>query len=171
MGRPKEWLTRIEQILRALEQGPDACGREQIEAIFGVSRAQAKRILVDAGAERRAGKVEIPLPRLYAWVRGRQAEAEQEKDRVAKVKERLAVARTELKARSIRIETHPADEWARLRELPVTFCDGVMSLRYDGTKEDLLRQTYRLMKAIQNDYDAFCALVESGGGIPKELVH
>ncbi len=174
MARPKPWISRVLDILAALEADTkERYRRTDVEQLFRISADPARELMQLAGAKSQQG-VETTVDRrsLLDYVKySREAqEAIQEQARRAAMAKKLKPSMEEQDLRRIEIPTlRPgAYEWAMLQDLPTSIQiaspsqDAPGRLTIDFRDEvDLLEQLYALAKAVRNDESRFLRAVQA----------
>jgi len=161
-ARPR-WLLTIPDAIAQLE-GLDRAllTRRDLEQLFGVSKAQATRLMRVFGAERTGNARTLARPHLLRQLRARQQGAAF----AAEVARRDHLVATLRRARitGIRIPVPSAVLGVRLAGLPagVTVAPGRIEVQFTGAREAVAR-LFALAQALTNDYERFETIVSGGG--------
>lgn len=158
------WLHRVPEILAALEEpsAPVILDRPAVEALFGVRRRQAIRILGACGGYR-VGKTYVAgRKQVAAFVRryrasGAVAFAVERKERIL---EEVNEARRNAAARRVSIPVTPALESPAFARLPggIELRPGVLTIRFDEPVE-LLQKLFAFSQALSADFEEFQRLL------------
>jgi hypothetical protein len=156
------WFRDLNEIEHRLEifQEP-VLGRQAIEVIFGVSRAEAWRLMRRIGCSLAGHSTVVPRYQVQEWVRQvrRSGGYDTELHRVNRLDEKLKAIGQGKPGAVVAVRPDPVAR--SMTDLPpgVILAPGRLEIRFYGA-EDLLGRLYDLSVAISNDFARFNALLE-----------
>jgi len=159
------WLLHIPEIVTMLESFEvPVVDRASIERLFGLRRRRAIELLHHFGGYQ-AGRTFL-IDRRSLIEQLKQGNAGEDFRREARRRERLEQAIEQLRrqhaAARIRIPVDPERIPRKLAELDaVDLAPGQLRIAFTGAA-DLLAKLYQLSQVAGNDFEGFCAAVESG---------
>jgi hypothetical protein len=177
MARTKEWLSRIELILKVLESDTsrERYLRADIVELFGVSANTALQILSFAGAPRPPVGEDKVVSRegLLAYLKYHPecAAAIQEVERRRKLAKVLRDAEEDLAGRRIKLRVTADSEGTRFVEIPnVSVRPGLIQVVFTpGDPLAAIDALWRFAKAVINEWDAFERMSGGSNGAQAAL--